>query len=253
MRQPSSYTLEDPFFRRAIVISVFLHLILYIGSITLPLIPFLKGRRGEIRYTPTIRVDLVALPDTPYREMKQISEEIRKAQDAIQEIKKPKGELVLQQKDELKWQNRIKLKRGAKSAIERLRALQALEKRLETAKKESERKGNVIAAGASLPATASGKVLDEYRSQVIEKIKLRWALPPYLRKQSDLSGEIILFLNPDGRVIRREIVTSGVQEFDSYMNQALEEALPFPSVPEALQRAVRYDGISVTFVAGELK
>lgn len=211
----------------------------------LPLIPFLKGKRGEIRYTPTIRVDLVALPDTPYREMKQISEEIRKAQDAVQEIK--------EQKDEFKWRNRIKLKRGAKSAIERLRALQALEKRLETAKQESERKGNVIAAGASLPATASEKVLDEYRSQVIEKIKLRWALPPYLRKQSDLSGEIILFLNLDGGVIRREIVTSGVQEFDSYMNQALEEALPFPSVPEALRRVVRYDGISVTFVSGELK
>lgn len=245
--------LADPFFRRAIVISVFLHLVLYIGSIYFPLIPFLKGKRGEVRYAPTIRVDLVALPDKPYREMKEMSEEIRKAQDAIQEIKKQKGELTLQQKDELKWQQSIKLKREARSAIERLRALQAIEKRLKSAKKESERKGNVVTAGASLPSMASEKVLDEYRSQVVEKIKLRWALPPYLRKQSELSGEIVLFLNPDGGIIRREIVTSGVQEFDSYMNQALEEALPFPSVPEELRRAVRYDGISVTFVAGELK
>lgn len=253
MRRPSSLTVEDPFFKRAVVISVFLHLMIYVGSVWLPWVPFLKGRRGEVRYMPTVRVDLVALPDKTYREIKETTEEIRKIEDAVRDLKKENGELTLRQKEELKWQEKIKLKRGAKSAIERLKALQALEKRLKTAKKEAERKGNVVSAGASLPSAGKEMVLDAYRSQVVEKVKLRWALPPWLRKQSDLSGEIVLFLNPDGGIIRTEIVTSGVQEFDSYMNQALEEALPFPSVPEELRREARYDGISITFVAGELK
>ncbi len=249
MRQSRSF--EDVLFKRAVVLSVFLHLALYICSIYLPLIPFLKGKRGELRYTPTVRVDLVALPDKPYREMKEMNEEIQKAQDAIREIKEKKG--ALQEKEGMKLREKRELKREAKSAIERLKALQALEKRLRERKKEVELKGNIVTAGASLPSSGKENVLDEYRSVVSEKIKLRWALPSYLRRERQLSGEIIVFLNPDGSVIRREIVSSGVQEFDGYMNQALEEALPFPSVPEALRRELRYDGISITFVAGELK
>lgn len=253
MRQSRPF--EDVLFKRAVVISVFLHLALYICSIYLPLIPFLRGKRGELKYTPTVRVDLVALPDKPYREMKEMNEEIQKAQDAIREIKEKKGELTLQEKEGMKFSKKIELKREAKSAIERLKALQALEKRLRARKKEVELKGNVVTPGASLPSSGKENVLDEYRSVVSEKIKLRWALPSYLRKgrERELSGEIIIFLNPDGSIIRREIISSGVQEFDGYMNQALEEALPFPSVPEALRRELRYDGVSITFVAGELK
>ncbi len=251
MRQSRSF--EDALFKRAVVISVFLHLALYICSIYLPSIPFLKGKRGELRYTPTVRVDLVSLPDKPYREMKEMDEEIQKTQDAIREIKEKRGELTVQEKEGMKLREKIELKREAKSAIERLKALQALEKRLHARKKEVERKGNVVTPGASLPSSGKENVLDEYRSVVHEKIKLRWALPSYLRRERQLSGEVIIFLNPEGGIIRKEIVSSGVQEFDSYMNQALEEALPFPAVPEALQRELRYDGVSITFVAGELK
>lgn len=251
MRQARSF--EDVLFKRAVVISVFFHLALYICSIYLPSIPFLKGKRGELKYTPTVRVDLVALPDKPYREMKEMDEVIQKTGDAIQEIKKQRAELTLQEKKGAKLGKGIPLKKETTSAIERLRALQNLEKRLRLVKKDAERKGNRVTPGASLPSSGKENVLDEYRSVVVEKIKLRWSLPSYLRKQEALSGEMIIFLNPDGGVIRKEIVSSGVQEFDGYMNQALEEALPFPAVPEALRRELRYDGVSITFVAGELR
>jgi valyl-tRNA synthetase len=234
MRQLRSF--EDALFKRAVVISVFLHLALYGFSIYLPSIPFLRGKRGELRYTPTVRVDLVALPDKPYREMKEMDQEIQKTEDAIREIKEKRGELTLQKKEGMKLREKIELKKEAKSAIERLKALQALEKRLRERKKEVERKGNIVTPGASLPSSGKENVLDEYRSVVVEKIKLRWALPSYLRREQQLSGEVIIFLNPEGGIIRKEIVSSGVQEFDSYMNQALEEALPFPAVPEALRR-----------------
>ena len=105
------------------------------------------------------------------------------------------------------------------------------------------RKGNVQTPGASIPSAApeTGELLDAYGSEVREKIKLRWALPFYLRQKEDLSGKLTIYLDLDGYLIRKEIVSSGNKDFDDFMNRALEESLPFVkvvlSLPYLLQTA----------------
>lgn len=242
-----------PYFKNALLTSVGLHLIIFSLAIVAPYIPFLKGKRGALQYSSTIRVDLVDLPDKLLPEMNKSMES---TQDAIKNLKKElKSTYVDPDAMKFKTKKQIaKLEKEAASAVQRLKALQELEKNQQQSKREEVRKGNVKTEGANAPPSEQmGKALDAYRSMILEKVKLRWALPSYLRKIETLTGELIVFLDEDGSILRKQITSSGNPEFDDFMNQALEASLPFTSVPKEVQRDLRYDGISITFFAKELK
>ncbi|HBQ21633.1 MAG: hypothetical protein A2Z91_02665 [Deltaproteobacteria bacterium GWA2_38_16] len=245
-------TARYPYFKNAFLLSLVLHTLLFTFAAVAPLIPILKGKKG-LTYTSTVRVDIVELPD---QLMSEVNKNILSTQDAIRSLKK-EAQSGYQDKDALQFKTKkqiAKLKEEATSAIARLKALQNLGQKQETEQKEVLRKGNVVTEGADVPPSdQEGIPLDAYRSMVTEKVKLRWALPSYLRKLENLSGELIIFLDSDGMIVRKQIVSSGNPEFDDYMNKSLEEALPFPSVPQEVQKDVRYDGISITFYARELK
>ena len=236
------------YFRKALFFSFSFHVVLILLAFLLPFIPFFKGKKDSSTYSSAVRVDLVELPD---KLLHDINREIISTQDAIRNLKKEIG----YDKDALQFKTKEHLKeKEVRAAIDRIKELQTKEHKKEEEKKESLRKGNVVSAGVLAPLDEPGaKQLDVYRGMLIERIKLRWALPSYLRKQTTLLGEVIVFLNEEGFVVRREIVSSGNHEFDEYMNRALEEAQPFPPVPREAQKDLRYDGLSITFLAGELK
>ena len=240
---------SQPYFKKALTTSLILHASLFVIAVIAPLLPLLQGK-GDLTYTSTIRVDIVDLPD---QRLTEIEKDIVSTQDAIKSLKKD-IDTSYQDKDALKFKTSKKLKKEASQAIERLKALKTLDGSQQKQKKEILRKSNIATSGAeSTSAQEEGIPLDAYRSIISERVKLRWALPSYLRRQEKLSGKVIVFLSPDGTVLRKQIVSSGNPEFDDFMNRALEEALPFPLVPAEVQKDLRYDGMAITFFAKELR
>ena len=241
--------LSHPYFKKALTTSLILHGSLFVVAIVAPLLPLLQGK-GALTYTSTIRVDIVDLPD---QRLYEIEKDIMSTQDSIKSLKK-EIDTSYQDKDAMKFKASKKLKKEASQAVERLKALKSLEESQHKQKKEILRKGNIKTSGVeSTAAQEEGIPLDAYRSIISERVKLRWALPSYLRRQEKLSGKLIVYLSPDGTVLRKQIMSSGNPEFDDFMNRALEEALPFPSVPSEVQKDLRYDGMAITFFSKELR
>lgn len=251
MRQYAYLTqFGHPYFKKAFIFSVSLHLVMFTLTVLLPLIPMFKGKKGAVKYSETIRVDLVELPD---HVIHKINRRLISTRDAIKRLRKKTNRMTYKASLKYKTKQAVK-RRQQKMAIANLKKMEVIEEKEIEVKKEVERKGNVKSEGAPAPLSAEGsEALDAYRTVIIERIKLRWALPSFLRRQRTLRGEIIVFLSPDGTVIRKQIVSSGNREFDEYMNQSLDEALPFPEVPKESRKDLRYDGVSITFLSGELR
>lgn len=236
---------HHPYYKKAFLFSMVLHLILLGSSIVLPMISLLRGK-GVVTYSSTIRVDLIELPDQMISKMDQ---SILSTRDAIRELRKEAKMVPYKETLKFKAKN-ILLRERQKLALEELRGKEA--KQI-AEKREAQRKGNVISEGVIGEVTPGKKELEAYRSLLMEIIKLRWALPTYLKNQTNLIGEVILFLNADGTILRKQMSVSGNQEYDEYMLRSLEEALPFPEVPSELRKDVRYDGVSIVFRPGEIK
>lgn len=241
-----------PYFKKALVVSLSLHISILLLIIIAPFLPFLSARKNVHPYSTTIRVDLVGLPE---KVIPEVDKNIVSTQEAIKELVK-KTEAAHEDSQAHRFRTKKEkenLKKDQAAALARLKALRDLEQKQRKGKKEVLKKGNVLTSGVDLPAPGQEVGISEYEIQVQERIKLRWALPSYLRKQEQLIGKLVIFLDREGAIIRKNIISSGSSEFDAFMNKALEEALPFPPPPRDLMRDVRYDGIEIAFTAGELK
>ena len=238
-----------PYFKKAIVWSIGFHIVVLGLTIIFPMIPWLKGMRSA-KYSTAVRVDLVELPSEA---LHKVDQNLISTRDAIRSLKKQAKE-TFHDPDALKFSTKKAIReQRQKSAIEQLKSLRGQEKKELQTKVETLRRGNIKSEGADVSSAPSEQVLDSYRSLIYERVKLRWSLPSYLRSQKRLSGEIIIFLNPDGTILRTQIVSSGNREYDEYMNRAVEESLPLPEVPKELSRIMRYDGMSLMFHPGDLK
>lgn len=248
----SSSEFFGPYFKKAFIVSGVFHASLFTLACVLPFIPFFQGKK-VMYYSHAIRVDLVGLPE---KIRHKEDTDIISTQEKIKEVIRKKEEQIKEEPNTLRFKSKKEKENFRKkqlSALKRLEALKALERKQIKTKKEALRKGNIMTSGVDSPSDINGEVLSEYEMSLKEKIKLRWALPSYLLKQKQLMGNLIIYLDRDGSIIRKQIVSSGNREFDLFMNQALEEALPFPTVPNEIYKDLRYDGISITFSAGELK
>jgi len=238
-----------PYFKKSFVYSLILHFSILALAYFLPMLPVLKGKKGAVTYSATIQVDIVELPDKLIR---KVNRKLISARSAINRLRRESD--FAYKKSLGRETKRVIQRTKEQSAIERLKNLQKVEEEDVKEKKETERKGNVEAKGATPTSLAkAGKMLDAYRSLLLERIKLRWALPSYLRRQKHLTGELVIFISEDGSVIRQSVKSSGNFEFDDYMNRALQEALPFPKVPKEHRKDLRYDGVSIRFLSGELR
>jgi hypothetical protein len=242
----------NDYFNQSIIVSLILHALIAGIAVFAPMIPILKGKSSALKFHSTVRVDIIELPDEV---LSQLDQPIVSTQDAIKALKnKAQSAYVDSNALQFKTKNAVKkLQMQARSAVDRLKALEALSALKQTRKKEVEKKGNVVTEGAQTPSShQEGESLDAYSSMIHDKVKLRWALPFYLRQQEDLSGELIIFLDSNGAMLRKQIISSGNVDFDDFMNRTLDEALPFKEVPEKLRKDIRYDGIAIKFYAKEL-
>lgn len=223
---------DDPL-RRAIKISLAIHVgalvALYLKSVILP------GSLLTKDYIPSLRVDLVSLPDqkktdsmTPSRsavDLPVIKERVK--QKPIVE----KGDYSLSKKNH---QDRVK------SALARIKALEKLNDGEPV-------KGNRIAKGSSATGEAKESLETTYFDLVLEKVRAEWELPHWLQEQN-LSAKVLIHVDRRGMITsHRFIKSSGNEQFDAAVKKALQAATPFPAPPLAIVPDVSQAGILLGF------
>ncbi|MBI4041803.1 MAG: TonB C-terminal domain-containing protein [Deltaproteobacteria bacterium] len=242
----------EVYFRKALFYSLGLHIGMVVLAGVAPYLPWLKANQSAMSYMTTLRVDIV---DLPREVIHKVDTQLAQTRTELQKVQK-KIDQAYEDPTALKFKTKeaIKQIKATQAAIDRVKALQALEQQQLKSKIDTLKRGNIKTPGTSFPSTQdSGELMHAYQSEIEEKIKLRWALPFYLRNQKTLSGSLVLYLDADGTILRRKPVPSGNIDFDQYMNKAVDEALPFSPVPSEIQRDLRYDGIKLDFLARELQ
>jgi len=241
---------------RAITWSLFVHgaiaIFIIIKSLVFPGAP--------IFITPSLRVDLVGLPDLLKKDLSQVSKTLPKPDiqekaptpvkpvAQIEEAAKPE-EMVLNPKKSLK-KTETKLDKTKEnkiqSALARIRALEKLKDKDE----EDDSvviKGNQISKGTSLSGDARENAESGYYGLVRESLAEFWSLPPWLSRQK-LVAQIEIRIDPAGTILSyRFVKSSGNPQFDEAILGTLRDAQPLPRPPKALLTSLSDNGIVVGF------
>lgn len=228
----------------------------------------------DIIFQSAVKVDLVGLPDKfvnppkltseTEQEKSEIPESIDKKEPEQKTAKEKEAEvgadkaikeIAIQNKKEEDAINLEKIKNKEKEAINKLKALSALEKIKDEVGKENKRtktggsvklKGNVLSAGTSL--TGLNKLQhDSYVARLDAHIKQNWALPEWLAKKK-LQTQIKIKIDEKGNVIFKQIVrSSGNGSYDDIAMDTIDRSSPFPMPPEKFVDILGVDGILIGF------
>lgn len=204
---------------------------------------------------PSIRVDLVALPDVAKKDLakftpsefedldKKLTEAGKKAKESLEEIKKEEPKVpdepddTMAMKEEKKTSKEKSKKESLKSAIDRIKALQEIE---EDVKKGSQKKlvakGNLISKGTDLEGEQTESV-DNYGDKMRSRLRQHWDLPVWLSRQN-MSAQVVVFLDAQGNVIHMVFRKgSGNDQFDDFVKKTIKNSEPFPPPPSEIVRA----------------
>ncbi len=219
-------------------------------------------------YTPTlidltqaIRVDMVGLPSKetarlPEKAAREISapnveekkeNKIEKLPEKVKPVKETPDNHIVDLK---------KVKNKQKEALDNLKKLSAVEKIKQELKNEAQQnlakpnsapiKGRVISAGSSI--TGLDKLeANTYLQDLDAQVKNHWALPQWLMNKP-YKTQILVKFNADGKIISRSVLkSSGQTSYDNYCLQSVDEAAPFPKVPEKFTEKFSQDGVVIGF------
>lgn len=169
------------------------------------------------------------------------------------EVKVPKAE-----KDAV---NLEKTKSQQQSAIEKLKAMAALEKIKEDVAQQKAKpvpgagkdkvgaakvKGNALSPGSSLTGLAKLQH-DSYAVDLDHHIKQHWAVPEWLANR-DFKAQAKVYIDSRGNILGRKIVkTSGNESYDDAVLATIDRSAPFPAPPEKFVSIVEVDGILIGF------
>lgn len=259
---------QEDTFNRGIGISFALHAVL-ISFFTLKAVFFTPE---AIDFTQAVRVDMVGLPDKvepttlpPASESKEKpapKEEPKPAVEKPAEKAAPKPELPKHQPKKDDSINLEKNKASQQSAIEKLKAMAALEKIKEEVAEEKKKtppagtgtdtsattkiKGNMVSPGTAL--TGLNKLQhDNYGADLDRHIKQHWSLPEWLAKR-DLKAQVRVYIDTRGNVLERKLVkSSGNPSYDEEVLSTIDKSAPFPAPPEKFQAYVSVNGILIGF------
>jgi colicin import membrane protein len=217
-----------------------------------------------IPYIPTLKVDLVGLPDVLKKDLKhskqsQINQEIEKVlnqaeKDANRIKSQPKkpalettksDEMVVKPKvapDKGKTGDKTIEKRN-KRALDRLKALSHIEEVSE----DHPIKGNKISPGSSLSGEAKEAATANYYDLIRDRLQEKWTLPPWIARQS-LTAQVEIFIDSQGKLRKMHLSKpSGNAQFDDAVKRAVHESQPFPPPPKEIASSLVADGISLGF------
>lgn len=223
---------RDDSFKNFLIASVLLHssffIFVTVKNFILP--------SDIIEVPQSIRVDMVALPD-------KMTDPTPPAPTPTVEVKKqppPEPAKPIEKKT-----NTQSLKDTQKKALEKLKAMQALDKiKNEVAQKNETKtptpapqyKGNIISSGNSFTGLSKLRVSD-YLLSLTSKVRDHWVLPQWLNNQN-MKAAVLITLDDRGYVVKKEIYqSSGNSIFDSSCLAAVTDASPFVDPPEEVKGA----------------
>jgi len=210
---------------------------------------------------PSLRVDLVALPDqianrrftTPAT--LPVDESSAKPDTTSKKSQAQDEKLAREELDDFLSTTTASKQSGSenkstktKDAIARLKALD----HIRTLDRESETgpetfKGNRISKGKSISAEAREQLTQGYLDELRDHIALNWELPRWLLKEN-LSSKIHITIDAEGTPMRKAFLKkSGNSTFDEAVLEALQRATPLPKPSSELKDALSKDGIVLGF------
>lgn len=146
-----------------------------------------------------------------------------------------------------------------KLALDKLKKTSALEKIKQDLKNSSiakikshEKRANtvtkprVIAAGSALSGLDKLQA-NTYLQEIDQYVKNFWSLPQWLINKP-LKAQALVKFNMEGQILSSIIISSsGNSSYDQYCLKAIENAAPFPKVPEKLTEKFSIDGVVIGF------
>ncbi len=228
---------------------------------------------NPVMIAPSLRVDLVGLPDLLKKDLSSVPKTLpksdlqQKLEEAARDAKKIKpvpqeeavkpDEMVLNPKKVEKKaepdDEKAKAKEKAKkidSALAKIRALERLKEKSDAETSDDDAlviKGNQISKGTSLSGDARENAQAGYYDLVREALVEYWSLPPWLGRQK-LSAQIQIRIDPAGRVLSAKFTKpSGNAQFDEAIQATIKEAQPLPRPPKELLSSLADDGVIVGF------
>jgi outer membrane biosynthesis protein TonB len=236
----------------------------HIGVLALLLIKTVIFPSTTTPYVPTLRVDVVGLPDILKKDLKNapiskdISDALKKAEQDAKQIKPAKLHPMPESKemakpDEMVLKPTPKSNKMSKQREKSLRAALDRMKALASIAREEEKtsspviKGNAISKGSSLAGDAKESDQANYYDAVLTQLQGNWALPVWLSRQN-LSAKVQVFIDARGRLHGFQFVKlSGNAQFDDAVKRALQESAPFSPPPADVADSVLVNGIIFGF------
>jgi TonB family protein len=145
--------------------------------------------------------------------------------------------------------NLNQVKHQQESALKRIEAMQRIEHlaRTQPTRSSAPIRGNQVSPGKSLTGLARLENA-KYTDGIDEFIKRNWDLPRWLQN-AKLSARVRVYIDAQGRVIKREISrSSNNQVFDERALNAVDKSSPLPAPPSDLTNVLAVDGIEIEFV-----
>lgn len=207
-------------------------------------------------YLPSIRVDLVGLPDqrrnetplpppTPAPAAPTAPAErpaLAPARTAEIPTVSEKGDLSIGKKKS-KSKKEKDAQTRLKQALDRIRAIE----RIKMLAGGDEVKGNAVSKGSALTGEAKQALETSYFDVVLERVRTYWELPKWLQGQNR-SAKVMIYLDGQGQLKTFQFVQgSGNDSFDSEVKRTLQAAAPFPVPPAALASDLSKQGILLGF------
>lgn len=218
-------------FKNFMLVSLLLHLsfilIIPLKNLLLP--------NKILNLSNAIRVDVVALPEKMAEEIPKTSLPLEKPIAANKTPVDVKNKKMTQAKED------------QQKAIEKLKALQAIEKIKQevssTRPQESKPtisqpyKGQIISSGNSFTGLSRLRVND-YLENLTHQIRDHWELPQWLSSVS-LKAVVVVSVDARGYAIKNEIYTSsGNTVFDASCLAAVKASLPLAPPPDEVREAL---------------
>lgn len=215
---------------------------------------------------PTLRVDLVGLPDLTKNEMPEallrnapkeipapVPEKIKeaeppklieKAEMSIPDKKIPPPKKGIPEKT-------VPLKNQISNALNRIKSIESLKMEQEASERDTQNatliKGNRISKGSSLSGAAKEALEVSYFEKVKDALNDNWALPPWLARLP-LSAQVLIQIDAEGHVLSsRFIKSSGNSQFDQMVKTTIQETIPFPRPPKNLLSQISEKGFVLGF------
>lgn len=233
--------------------------LVHAGLLFLVLVKAIVFPGHPLNYIPTLKVDIVDLPDTLKKDLQnpsqerfhqEISEVLKNAEIQAAKIKAEaaKSDEMALKSHHKKAENSIEQKNKlALNRIKSLSRIQDFESNEKPTAKVKPIKGNFLSPGTHVSGEAREAAEANYLDILKDRLQENWTLPSWLARQN-LSAQVQIQIDARGHLKNLKwIKTSGNSQFDDAVKRAIEISQPFPFPPKDLLDNVSSNGILMGF------